>query len=105
MKQIIHILVATAFITLSTSVYAQETLSGINLSDFQQLKQLACTGNNSDPQLTASLDELQSTITQTLNLYGIEFTDEQLEYAYNQAAQVQSQLEAENTVQQFCADY
>ena len=105
MKQLIHILVATVTIALSTSAYAQETVSGISLSDFQQLKQLACTENNSDPQLTASLDELESTLTQTLNIYGIEFTDEQLQYAYNQAAQVQAQLEAENTLQKFCADY
>ena len=106
MKQLIHILVAAIAMTISASAYAQETVSGgISQSDLQQLQQLACTGNNSEPQLQASLDDLESTLTQALTAYGIELTAEQLQSAYNKTTQVLAQLEAENTVQQFCAGY
>ena len=104
MKQLIQIFVATIAMTVSASAYAQETVSGISQSDLQQLKQMACTENNTNTQ-QASFDDLESTLTQTLNAYGIEFTNEQLQYAYNEATEVVAELEAENTLQQFCNNY
>ena len=106
MKKLIHTLIFTiATASISTSASAQETIETINPSDLQELQQLACTGNSNSPELQASLGELESTIMQTLAAYGMELTDEQLESAYAQATATQNQLEAENTLQQFCADY
>ena len=104
MKQFIPTLVFAIAIANVTTVNAQDT-SDTNQSDLQQLQQLACTGNNNNSELQTSLQQLETTLTQTLAAGGIQLDDEQLQAAYNQALDIQNQLQADSTVQQFCSGF
>ena len=104
MKQLIRVLIFAIAARTATTVNAQET-PNINQSDLQQLQQLACTGNNNNSELQTSLQQLETTLTQALADGGIELGDEQLQAAYSEAIQIQNQLQADSTVQQFCSGY
>ena len=103
MKQLISMFVAAIAITTSASALAQDGLTGISSADLEQLQQLACTGSTSNSEMQTALGDLESTLTQALAAYGIEYTEEQLQSAYDQAAVALSQLETNNSVQQFCS--
>lgn len=102
MKQLIKIVFTTLAVTISTSAYAQDTFSNINESDIEQLQQMACSTDYSSNTQQTSFEEIESTLTQTLSAYGIDFSDEQIQSAYSQALEMTSGLEVDNTLQQFC---
>ncbi len=103
MNKALYIIVLTLGLNITTVVNAQENLDfNISQEDYELLKNLACTGDASDPQLQASLGEMESLVTQVLSSYGLEITDEQLESLGTMATDTKLQLEAEESVKTFC---
>ena len=102
MKQLIKILLPTFVLLIPTAAYSQENLD-LNQLDGKLLQQLACTGNTSNPELQASLEQLASMLTETST--DISFTEAELQTAYSQLTQIQSELLSNETVQEFCSDY
>ena len=62
-------------------------------------------GSNNSPELQGILEQFESFLTQALTMEGVDVTNEQLQSAYNQAMQLQDELQTQPTVQQFCDDY
>ena len=105
MKKIIYVIALTFGLTISLGANAQETLdTSISQGDLDILKNLACTGDASDPKLQASLVEMESLLNQVFDSYGLEITDEQLEALGAMATDAKQQLEAEESVQAFCSN-
>ncbi len=103
MNRIVYIIAITLGLAISTGINAQETINfNISQEDFEILKTLACTGDNSDPELQTSLVDIESLLSQTLTSYGLEIPDEQLESLGTMATDAQLQLELEETVKAFC---
>ncbi|MDJ0899891.1 MAG: hypothetical protein QNJ55_13890 [Xenococcus sp. MO_188.B8] len=103
MNKIVYIIAITLGLAISTEINAQETTNfNISQEDFEILKTLACTGDNSDPKLQTSLVDIESLLSQTLTSYGLEIPDEQLESLGTMATDAQLQLELEETVKAFC---
>ncbi len=105
MKELIYLLIPTWAVITPTFTWAQETTSLINQSDLQQLQELACTGSNNSPELQVILEQFESVLTQALTMEGVDVTNEQLQSAYNQAMQLQDELQIQPAVQQFCDGY
>ncbi|MGK7892222.1 MAG: hypothetical protein AB4372_00825 [Xenococcus sp. (in: cyanobacteria)] len=104
MNKALYIIALTISLTIPTVVNAQENLDfNISQEDYELLKNLACTGDASDPKLQASLAEMESVVTQVLSSYGLEITDEQLESLGTMATDTKLQLEAEESVKAFCS--
>ncbi|MEM9276915.1 MAG: hypothetical protein AAGA80_28860 [Cyanobacteria bacterium P01_F01_bin.143] len=107
MHKVLSIVVITLGFATPSLVNAQETFdidTSISQEDFDILKNLACTGDASDPKLQASLVEMESVLNQVFDSYGLEITDEQLEALGAMATDAKQQLEAEESVQAFCSN-
>ena len=107
MNKLLSIIVLTFGVTTTSLVNAQETFdidTSISQEDFAILKNLACTGDASDPKLQASLVEMESLLNQVFDSYGLEITDEQLDALGAMATDAKQQLEAEESVQAFCSN-
>lgn len=103
MKNIIYILVLAFGLSIAPELQAQETIdTNISPEDLAFLKTLACTGGISNPELQASLREMESLLDQTLTNYGIEITDEQLDSLGTMATEKKLELESEEAFQEFC---
>ena len=104
MNKALYIISLILGLTVTTVVNAQEDLDfNISQEDYELLKNLACTGDASDPRLQESLGEMESLVTQVLSNYGLEITDEQLESLGAMATDAKLQLEAEESVKAFCS--
>jgi len=107
MYKLSYVVALSLGLTISSVANAQETLgidTSVSQEDFDILKNLACTGDTSDPKLQASLVEVESLLNQVFTNYGLEITDEQLESLGAMATDAKLQLEAEESVQAFCGN-
>ncbi len=104
MNKVAYIIALTLSLTITTGINAQETID-LNISQEQLdfLKNFACSGDISDPELQASLTEIESLLSQTLASYDLEFTDEQLASLGAMATEAKLQLESEEAVVNFCS--
>ncbi len=105
MKKIVYVIALTLGLTIATGINAQETIdTGISQEQLDFLKNFACSGDSSDPELQASLTEIESLLNQTLASYGVEITDEQLASLGAMATDAQLQLESEEAVANLCSE-
>lgn len=105
MRNIIYILVLTFGLSIAPKLEAQETIeTNISPEHWALLKTLACTGDSNNPQLQASLKEIEFLLNQALSNYGFEITDEQLESLGTMATETKLRLESEESVKEFCSN-
>ena len=105
MKNIIFILVLAFGLSIASELQAQETIdTDISPEDWAFIKTLACTGGISNPELQASLREIEFLLDQTLTNYGIEITDEELESLGAMATEKKLELESEESFKEFCSN-
>ena len=105
MNKVVYIIALTLSLTITTGISAQETMDlDISQEQLDFLKNFACSGDSSDPELQASLTEIESLLNQTLASYDLELTDEQIASLGAMATEAQQQLELEETVANFCSE-
>ena len=105
MNKVVYIIALTLSLTITTRISAQETIDlDISQEQLDFLKNFACSGDISDPELQASLTEIESLLNQTLASYDLELTDEQIASLGAMATEAQQQLEMEEAVVNFCSE-
>ncbi len=105
MKQLTYIIISTFAVIIPICTSAQETTSLIDHLELQQLQEVACTGNTDNPELQSAIVQLESMLSQALTDGGVDLTDPELQFAYNQAIALQDQLKMHPEVKQLCESY
>ena len=104
MKQLIKIFATAIALAIAIATHAQEMVS-FAPEDLVLLRQLACEESSNLPQLETPLAETDPSISEILAVSSLDLSEEQIQSAYTEAVQIQSQLKTDKSLQEFCADY
>ncbi len=104
MKQLIKIFATAIALAIAIATHAQEMVS-FTPEDLVLLRQLACDENSDRPKLENPLAETEPSVSEILAVSSLDLSEEQIQSVYTEAVQIQSELQTEKSLQEFCADY